>query len=578
VIGGILVGMDTELSVTHERLDDVPLIFAMAGQLGVPEILERHVGRHGNHDGLGYGWLATTWIAYILAQGDHRKSAVEDWSRNRRRLLSMLTGQSVGEREFNDDRLGRLLERLGNAEVWGEIEQALWRQSVIVYELDCERVRLDSTASFGYHETGEGGLMQFGHSKDHRPDQPQLKLMAAVAEPSAQMIAGDVHPGNVADDGLYVPLIERVRRITNRSGLLYIGDAKMAARATCRAIVAGGDHYLTRLPRSACSKKLDRWIDKALANPRALVPIEVDDEAGQTRVLGSGYELTHPIEQRGCSWTERRVVYRSDEKAKRERARLDERIRAASEAFLALTPPVGPGRRQLTSQKAFTAAIGRIEKKHGVGGLLWVKWSRQAHPSRDDPDRQRWVITEVSPRTDLIEARRRRLGWQVLITSLPSDKLATADVVLAYNAGWLVEQQFRDIKNRPLGIRPLFVTKDSQIAGLTHLILLALRIMTLITTRVRTALANTGQTLVGLFEAQKRRATDRPTGRRLLRAFYREEVTLTRIRGPGHDITHVTPLSPLLSAILRHLGLPDSIYTNLARALRGCVKRVGRQL
>ena len=558
--------MDTELSVTHERLDDIPLIFAIAGQLGLAEILEKHLGRHGNHDGLGYGWLATSWIAYILAEGDHRKSAVEDWSRKRRMLLSTLTGQTVSETEFNDDRLGRLLERLGDAEVWRAIEQDLWRQSVIAYELDCERVRLDSTASFGYHEPGENGLMQFGHSKDHRPDKPQLKLMAAVAEPSAQMIASEVHPGNTADDGLYVPLIERVRQITDRSGLLYIGDAKMAARETCQAIVAGGDHYLTRLPLSACSKDLSRWIATALAKPAMLTLIEAEDGQGNTRVFGRGYEFERQVDRQDRSWTERVVVYRSDAIARRESARLDDHVQAATQAFLALTPPVGPGRRQLTSQKAFTAALGRIDKQHRVSGLLWVKWRREAHPSRKDPDRQRWVITEVSPRTNLIEAKRQRLGWQVLITSLPSDKLATADVVLAYNAGWLIEHQFRDIKNRPLGIRPLFVTKDSQIAGLTRLILLALRVMTLITTRVRTALVKTGQALVGLFEGQKTRATDRPTGRRLLRAFYREEVTLTRIRGPGHQIAHVTPLPPLLSAILRHLGLSDSTYTDLARA------------
>ena len=34
-------------------------------------------------------------------------------------------------------------------------------------------------------------LMQHGYSKDHRPDLPQLKLMAA-AEPSGHLIASDV--------------------------------------------------------------------------------------------------------------------------------------------------------------------------------------------------------------------------------------------------------------------------------------------------------------------------------------------------------------------------------------------------
>lgn len=153
-------------------------------------------------------------------------------------LLGDLTGETVREAEFNDDRLGRLLEQLGDPEIWLAVEQDFWRQTVIAYELDLERVRPDSTASFGYHETTEGGYVQFGHSKDHRPD----KLMVTVAEPSTQMIASGVHPGHRADDGLYLPLIERVRQVTGRSGLLFIGDAKMAARETCGSIEAVDAH------------------------------------------------------------------------------------------------------------------------------------------------------------------------------------------------------------------------------------------------------------------------------------------------------------------------------------------------
>ena len=66
--------------------------------------------------------------------------------------------------------------------------------------------------------------MQFGVSKDHRPDLPQLKLMAAAAEPSGHLIASDVYPGQRADDPLYTPLIRRVRELLSRKGLLYTGD------------------------------------------------------------------------------------------------------------------------------------------------------------------------------------------------------------------------------------------------------------------------------------------------------------------------------------------------------------------
>ena len=80
--------------------------------------------------------------------------------------------------------------------------------------------------------------MQHGYSKDHRPDLPQLKLMAAAAEPSGHLLACDVLAGHNADDPLYLPMLARVRQIVGKSGLLYTGDSKMAALETRADIVA----------------------------------------------------------------------------------------------------------------------------------------------------------------------------------------------------------------------------------------------------------------------------------------------------------------------------------------------------
>src|SRR3954447_15098174 len=90
--------------------------------------------------------------------------------------------------------------------------------------------------------------MQLGHSKDHRPDLAQFKLMAAVAEPTGLYLAGDLHPGNAADDPLYLPLYRRVRSMLGQTGLLYAGDCKMPAREPRAEIAATRDVCLPRLP------------------------------------------------------------------------------------------------------------------------------------------------------------------------------------------------------------------------------------------------------------------------------------------------------------------------------------------
>jgi transposase len=45
-----------------------------------------------------------------------------------------------------------------------------------VYDLQLACVRLDNTTARGYRPLMEDGMFLFGHSKDHRPDLPQVKV------------------------------------------------------------------------------------------------------------------------------------------------------------------------------------------------------------------------------------------------------------------------------------------------------------------------------------------------------------------------------------------------------------------
>src|SRR5436853_7628806 len=68
--------VDATLELTHERVDDVPLLLGFLTKLKLPEILDRHFPAHPLHQGLSTGWLTTAWLAYILSRADHRTSHV----------------------------------------------------------------------------------------------------------------------------------------------------------------------------------------------------------------------------------------------------------------------------------------------------------------------------------------------------------------------------------------------------------------------------------------------------------------------------------------------------------------------
>src|SRR3954453_21786400 len=118
--------VDATLELTHERVDDVPLLLGFLIKLKLPEILDRHFPPHPLHQGLSNGWLITAWIAYILSHADHRKSPVQDWANGLQHSLEATIGQTIRPVEFSDDRLTSVLKRLSDPATWDRLEPDPW--------------------------------------------------------------------------------------------------------------------------------------------------------------------------------------------------------------------------------------------------------------------------------------------------------------------------------------------------------------------------------------------------------------------------------------------------------------------
>ena len=233
--------MTDRLTVESERVDDIPVLITQQAHMGVPTLLDQHFPAHGNRQGLSLGWLATAWLSHVLSESDHRLSLVRGWARQRLETLRRCSGQAMVELDFTDDRLADVLHALSDDERWRAFESALNGNLLRVYDLPAERVRVDSTTASGYWTVSEEGLLQFGHSKDHRPDLPQVKVMLSSLDPLGMPVVSQVVSGERADDPLYVPAITEVRQGLGRRGLLYVGDCKMGALETRAFVQGGGD-------------------------------------------------------------------------------------------------------------------------------------------------------------------------------------------------------------------------------------------------------------------------------------------------------------------------------------------------
>jgi transposase len=525
-------------NIITERVDDIPLLLEHMQRMELPTLIDTHFPAHGNWYGLSLGWVSTIWLSSILSRGDHRLVHVEPWVANRLYTLQTVTGQAVERLDFTDDRLESILRHLSDDSRWVQFESSLNQHTVRVYDLSTERIHVDSTTASAYASVSEGGLFQFGHSKDYRPDLPQVKVMQAVLDPLGMPVATDVVSGERADDPLYVPCIARVQQSLGRSGLLFVGDCKMAAHATRTFIALAGDYYLCPLPQVQLGEgELDEALERVWSGEQALTSVFRENERGEPRLIAQGYEHEVPmsveVEGQPRQWSERRLVVRSIRHAEAAEAALRARVAKAKAQVEGLNLR-GRGRRRFEEIATLREAVNAIVQRHRVEDFLWLRYdhhttTRQVRAYQDRPayeKQEHHATVEVRVDEAALESAVRRLGWRVYSTHQPAEQLSLEQAVLAYRSEYLVERSLGRLKGRPLSLTPMDVQRDDPATGLIRLLSIALRVLTLVEFVVRRQLTAEGATLAGLYAGNAERETARPTAEQLLEAF--QEVTLTR--------------------------------------------------
>src|SRR6266849_3732223 len=573
----------SELVIIAERVDDVALLIGQMITMGLPEVLDRHIPRHWKQRGLSWGWTAVIWLAHILTEGDHRKVSVEVYIKGMQHTLSRLTAQVIKPLDFSDDRLSHLLTHLSKPKYWHQIERDLHERSLAVYALPQDVIRCDATTVSGDHAVTEAGLFQFGQSKDD-PTRPQMKVMRGALDPLGMPLATDVWWGEGADDGLYLPIIERMRSGLHKTGLLLVGDCKMSALETRAYLAQHQDMYLSPLPLTgATAEAMETWVTEGVTKDKTgkLERIVRINDRGHEVLAAEGYEFARTCHAPGspvaaAAWSERVLVVRSPRHADQQAAGLEKRLCHAETKLAALTPPRGRGKRQITTEATLLEAIARVLEEHRVDGLLSVAWEKQVEQTthyvgrgRGSVNREkrvietiRYHITQIARQAGHIADLRQRFGWKAFVTNAGHSRLSLREAVLCYRNEYRVERIFQRLKSR-VQIAPLFVKLNEQIEGLTYLLTLGVRVLTVTEFVLRRSLETAQARLPGLHPENKHKMTDKPTAERILKAF--SDISLTIItNADGEEVLRrLTPLSGLQEDILQRLVLGNTLYGQL---------------
>ena len=562
----------TTARITSERIDDIPLLLRWLLDMQIDQIIDAVLkSPHGNRQGLSYGQLTVVFVAYILTECNHFLSPVRDWVTRHQHALTQALGCPIRDTDFTDERMAALLDAVGRAEVGEALEEQLGQHLIRAYALPTDTARIDTTTVSVYHQPEQTNLLDYGHSKDHRPDLRQFKEVLSTLDPVGIPLCSATVAGHCADDPLYLPIWRRMVKVVGRPDFLVVGDCKLASLENRAQIQAGGGYYLAPLPMTGDTPAdLRHWVLDPPMPPCAIALPGVDEPVGQGFEVAVAQTWTPPQAETALTWIERTLVVRSAKHAHRQQHGLVERLRRAEQALTKLKAAPEADLAQLTNQSQ--ALLDRYD----VAAYLQVTWTahttetkRYLKRGRHGPNSPYELVTSttwhvtVTRLSDAIASFDQLAGWRLYVTNAPVARLDLASAVSSYREEWQPERGFHRLKGAALAIRPLLLRSDQRICGLLRILVIALRALTLLEFVARRQLAQQTTPLRGLYAGNPQRATHQPTAERLLRAF--DDITWYQVSDGQTTWQQVTPLSDLQRRLLDLLGIPETVYTGLAQ-------------
>ena len=561
-------GGDAGFELISRRLGALPLVNHFLARAGVPGLL----GRYLPAEDARYRLAPATAIGLVvlnLLAGREPLYGLGEWAARYEPATLGLAGGDV--EQINDDRVGRALERLFDADRASLLTE-LMLGVIAEFGIDTTELHNDSTSvsvSGVYRSatgTPRGGkptpVVTFGHSKDHRPDLKQLVWILTVAADGAVPIAYRLADGNTTDDPTHVPTWDGLVALLGRTDFLYVADAKLCSREAMGHITAAGGRFVTVLPRS---RGEDRWFRDWIQtnSPQWTEALRLPGtRLGEPDQVYSTFPAPLP------SAEGHRIVWvHSTAKAARDATSRSARVEAAAAAIDALAVRLAGPKCRLKTRVAVTeAATAALD---AAGASRWVqatigetveesfRQERRGRPGTNTRYRRhtrtRHTISwNLDP--DRIAYDAAADGCFPLISN--DTTLTDAELLAAYRYQPNLERRHHLLKSAQ-DAAPVLLHNPARIEAQFCCQFLALLIGALIERQIRTAMTAAHAADIPLYP--EFRGCAAPSTERIVEIF--ADLTRHELRRDGQLVQTFQPeLSPLHQQVLELLDVPTTSY------------------
>ena len=293
--------------------------------------------------------------------------------------------------------------------------------------LEVDLIFFDTTSTyFEMDEEDEEGLRRYGHSKDHRPDLPQVVIGLAVTKEGIPVKCWTM-PGNKSD----MKTVEKVKSDLlgwKLGRCVWVMDRGMSSEENRLILQKAGGHYIIG-EKLRDNQETHREV---LAKRGRFTSVRENLEIKEV-IIGDGEKRRRFI-----------LVHNPDE-AKKDQATREKTIKKIEEALKSIKEQTGHGHTKNVCALLSHRTMGRYLRQLKTGRIKIDKGKIREEAHLD--------------------------GKYIISTS--DDTLSPEDVALGYKQLMEVERAFRTLKTT-LDLRPVYHRKDERIEAHVFLCFLAL--------------------------------------------------------------------------------------------------------
>jgi len=329
------------------------------------------------------------------------------------------------QEDFDEDDLYEAMDRMNGH--WVKLEKALYGQA---FPNGLQLTLYDLTSTY-FEGKGPRGLAQYGHSRDHRSDRPQI-LLAVATDAEGVPVHVSTLRGNRADNKTLQGLLRTLRRRFGITEATFVFDGGMSSKINLEAMNQAHLKYVTRLSTVTLQSmlaELPRDVQMQLGDRQQVVEVTYQ---GQRYVIAGGRWRQQRDEQRRAARLE---------KAEKELKRLAA-VRRKKVNPQKLASQVGRTLERLKAHKYFTYEVDPS------GQLKWVRKEK------------------------LIEQEQQIDGWFLLQTNQSVAECTGAQTLAHYKGLLQVEEAFCQVKDY-LEVRPVFHWRPDRVINHVRLCFLA---------------------------------------------------------------------------------------------------------